>query len=91
MDHQNIKFLDSAVPGFSLEAAAEIAREGYFGNLLKIRPPMVFTRDNADYPVAALGRAVEEAYPYLWWRGLTMRSIMTNRIPMATAAIQGSP
>ena len=74
MDHQNIKFLDSAVPGFSLEAAAEIAR------------------DNAGYLIAALGRAVEDAVqPNFWWRGLTTRSTMANRQPMAAAAIQGSP
>ena len=40
-----------------------VGREGCFGNVLKIRPPMVLTRGNADYLIAALGRAVEEAQP----------------------------
>ena len=38
-----------------------VGREGYFGNVLKIRPPMVFSRDNADFLIAALDRAVEAA------------------------------
>ncbi|MCH8242355.1 MAG: aminotransferase class III-fold pyridoxal phosphate-dependent enzyme, partial [Planctomycetes bacterium] len=35
-----------------------VGREGHFGNVLKIRPPMVFNRDNADTLIAALGEAV---------------------------------
>ena len=38
-----------------------VGREGYFGNVLKIRPPLVFSRDNADLLIAALGRAVKDA------------------------------
>ena len=35
-----------------------VGQEGVFGNVLKIRPPMAFSRDNADFLIAALGRAV---------------------------------
>ena len=31
---------------------------GRFGNVLKIRPPLVFSRDNADQLVATLERAL---------------------------------
>ena len=32
--------------------------EGKFGNVLKIRPPIVFSRDNANFAVAAMDRAL---------------------------------
>jgi 4-aminobutyrate aminotransferase-like enzyme len=35
-----------------------VGREGYLGNVLKIRPPMVFRPDNADFLIAALDEAV---------------------------------
>ena len=35
-----------------------VGREGYHGNVLKIRPPMVFKPDNADTLIAALDEAV---------------------------------
>ena len=35
-----------------------IGGEGKFGNVLKIRPPIVFTRQNADLAVHALDRAL---------------------------------
>ena len=35
-----------------------IGGEGKLGNVLKIRPPIVFTRENADFAVAALDRAL---------------------------------
>ena len=35
-----------------------IGGEGKFGNVLKIRPPIVFTRENADLAVHALDRAL---------------------------------
>jgi 4-aminobutyrate aminotransferase-like enzyme len=33
--------------------------EGKFGNVLKIRPPIVFTKENAQLAVSALDRALE--------------------------------
>jgi hypothetical protein len=33
--------------------------EGVYGNILKIRPPLVFSRVNADPLIAALDRALE--------------------------------
>ena len=35
-----------------------IGSEGKFANILKIRPPIVFTRDHADLAVAAVDRAL---------------------------------
>jgi 4-aminobutyrate aminotransferase-like enzyme len=35
-----------------------IGGEGKAGNVLKIRPPIVFTRENADFAVVALDRAL---------------------------------
>ena len=35
-----------------------VGREGYLGNVLKIRPPMVFQPDNADFLIAALDDAL---------------------------------
>ncbi len=35
-----------------------IGSEGIFGNVLKIRPPLAFTRANADFAVAAMDRAL---------------------------------
>jgi 4-aminobutyrate aminotransferase-like enzyme len=35
-----------------------VGGEGKLGNVLKIRPPIVFTRENADFAVAALDRAL---------------------------------
>jgi len=40
------------------EKGVLIGREGYFGNVLKIRPPMVFKPDNADFLIATLDEAV---------------------------------
>ena len=37
-----------------------VGREGTFGNVLKIRPPMVFTPDNADFLITALDEAIAE-------------------------------
>ena len=33
-------------------------REGYSGNVLKIRPPMVFRPGDADFLIAALDEAI---------------------------------
>ena len=38
-----------------------IGGEGKLGNVLKIRPPIVFTREHADFAVAALDRALAQA------------------------------
>ncbi len=35
-------------------------REGHFGNVFKIRPPMVFSRGNADTLIAAMDQAISE-------------------------------
>lgn len=35
-----------------------IGSEGILGNILKIRPPIVFSKDNADFTVAAMDRAL---------------------------------
>ncbi|MCB1431385.1 MAG: aminotransferase class III-fold pyridoxal phosphate-dependent enzyme, partial [Alphaproteobacteria bacterium] len=35
-----------------------VGGEGKFGNVLKIRPPIVFARDDAERAVAAIGRAL---------------------------------
>jgi len=40
------------------EKGVLLGREGYLGNVLKIRPPMVFTPENADFLIAALDDAV---------------------------------
>jgi 4-aminobutyrate aminotransferase-like enzyme len=40
------------------EKGVLIGREGYFGNVLKIRPPMVFKPDNADFLIATFDEAV---------------------------------
>ena len=34
-----------------------IGREGLHGNILKLRPPIVFRREHADMTIAALDRA----------------------------------
>jgi 4-aminobutyrate aminotransferase-like enzyme len=50
-----------ACRGLSNHASAScilVGREGYFDNVLKIRPPMVFKPDNADFLIAALDEAV---------------------------------
>lgn len=49
-----------AVMNHMRENGVLVGREGYFGNVLKIRPPLVFNRDGADILIAALGRAVED-------------------------------
>jgi 4-aminobutyrate aminotransferase-like enzyme len=35
-----------------------VGGEGKHGNVLKIRPPIVFTRDHADFAATALDRAL---------------------------------
>jgi 4-aminobutyrate aminotransferase-like enzyme/aminoglycoside phosphotransferase (APT) family kinase protein len=40
------------------DEGALVGGEGKFGNVLKIRPPIVFSRDNADFAVAAIDRAL---------------------------------
>ena len=35
-------------------------REGHDGNVFKIRPPMVFSRDNADTLITAMDQAMSE-------------------------------
>ena len=42
------------------EKGVLVGREGYFGNVLKIRPPMVFNPGNADFLIAALDEAITE-------------------------------
>ncbi len=42
------------------ELGVLVGREGRFGNVFKIRPPLVFSRDNADSLVAAMDRAMTE-------------------------------
>ena len=40
------------------DEGALVGGEGKFGNVLKIRPPIVFSRANADFAVAAVDRAL---------------------------------
>lgn len=40
------------------DEGALVGGEGRSGNVLKIRPPIVFSRDNADFAVAAIDRAL---------------------------------
>jgi 4-aminobutyrate aminotransferase-like enzyme len=40
------------------DEGALVGGEGKFGNVLKIRPPIVFSRANADFAVAAIDRAL---------------------------------
>ena len=40
------------------EKGVLVGREGYLGNVLKIRPPMVFTPGNADVLIKALDEAI---------------------------------
>jgi 4-aminobutyrate aminotransferase-like enzyme len=40
------------------DEGALVGGEGKHGNVLKIRPPIVFSRDNADFAVAAVDRAL---------------------------------
>jgi 4-aminobutyrate aminotransferase-like enzyme len=42
------------------EKGVLVGREGYLGNVLKIRPSMVFKPENADYLIAALDEAIAE-------------------------------
>jgi 4-aminobutyrate aminotransferase-like enzyme len=35
-------------------------REGHFGNVFKIRPPLAFKREHADMLVEAMDRALSE-------------------------------
>jgi len=35
-----------------------VGREGLHGNIVKLRPPIVFSREHADMTIAALGRAL---------------------------------
>ncbi len=42
------------------ELGVLVGREGHFGNVFKIRPPMVFSRSNADALVDAMDRAMNE-------------------------------
>jgi 4-aminobutyrate aminotransferase-like enzyme len=37
-----------------------VGSEGILGNVLKIRPPIVFQRDHADIAVAALDKALTQ-------------------------------
>ena len=39
-----------------------ISTDGPFHNVLKIKPPLVFTRENADYLLHCLGKVFEEDY-----------------------------
>ena len=40
------------------EKGVLVGREGYLGNVLKIRPPMVFKPDNADFLIAAVDESL---------------------------------
>ena len=42
------------------EKGVLVGREGYLGNVLKIRPPMIFNPGNADVLIAALDEAITE-------------------------------
>ena len=42
------------------ELGVLVGREGRYGNVFKIRPPMVFSRDNADTLIAAMDQAMSE-------------------------------
>jgi len=39
-----------------------ISTDGPLHNVLKIKPPLVFTREDADYLLHCLGKVLEEDY-----------------------------
>ena len=50
----------AAVQNRMRELGVLVGREGRFDNVFKIRPPMVFSRDNVDSLVSAMDRAMSE-------------------------------
>lgn len=54
------KFMD--IWNFSKEAGVLIGKGGYYGQVLRIKPPMCITKADADFTVAVLRQALEFVY-----------------------------
>ncbi|MBC6440044.1 MAG: aminotransferase class III-fold pyridoxal phosphate-dependent enzyme [Rhodospirillales bacterium] len=52
--------MTTAIMNRMRELGVLVGREGHHGNVFKIRPPMVFSRDNADSLVTAMDQAINE-------------------------------
>jgi 4-aminobutyrate aminotransferase-like enzyme len=50
----------SRLLGLLRDAGVLIGSDGVFGNVLKIRPPIVFTRAHADIAIAAVDQALSK-------------------------------
>ena len=52
-----------------------IGSAGALGNVLKIRPPLVFSREHADLFLTAFGEIVEDIYGTRFLTATTLRAI----------------